>query len=88
MVVGAGDAEVQVEHQVELVAVVRELQPEQVAWIGGAGVDPLGGGGCAGERAVAECLLSHFPEAVALGDNGYSGLWLTRLFGRRGGRLW
>ena len=41
-----------------------------------------------GERAVAEYLLSSFPGAIALGDNGYSGIWLTSLFGRHGGRLW
>ena len=41
-----------------------------------------------GERAVAEHLLLHFPGATALGDNGYSGIWLTSLFGRHGGRLW
>lgn len=41
-----------------------------------------------GERAVAAHLLSHFPGAVALGDNGYSGPWLSGLYGLRSGRLW
>ena len=38
-----------------------------------------------GERAVAAYLLVNFPGATALGDNGYSSIWLTRLFGRHGG---
>ena len=41
-----------------------------------------------GERAVGEHLLAQFPGAVALADNGYSGIWLTRLYGRHGGWLW
>jgi transposase len=40
-----------------------------------------------GERAVAAHLLAGFPDAVALGDNGYSGPWLVQLYARRGGRL-
>lgn len=41
-----------------------------------------------GERAVAEHLLSSKAGTTVLADNGYSGFWLTNLFGRRGGRLW
>jgi hypothetical protein len=41
-----------------------------------------------GERAVAEYLLSAAPGTKALSDNGYSGFWLSNLFGRHGGRLW
>ncbi len=41
-----------------------------------------------GERAVAEHLLSSKAGATVLADNGYSGFWLSNLFGRHGGRLW